>query len=115
MIKKFILTIIYLIFFFNSNILSEENKKILKIGLLAPLTGQYSGLGNSILYSLQLALEELGAKNVAFSQPGAVDVRCDMTNHDVPESRFRTSSSGYNRWAHVHQVNSRDVAGSACL
>jgi ABC-type branched-subunit amino acid transport system substrate-binding protein len=64
MIKKFILTLIYLIFFFNSNILSEENKKILKIGLLAPLTGQYSGLGNSILYSLQLALEELGDKNV---------------------------------------------------
>ena len=64
MIKKFILTIIYLIVFFNSNILSEENKKILKIGLLAPLTGQYSGLGNSILYSLQLALEELGDKNV---------------------------------------------------
>jgi ABC-type branched-subunit amino acid transport system substrate-binding protein len=44
--------------------LSEENKKILKVGLLAPLTGQYSGLGNSILYSLQLALEELGDKNV---------------------------------------------------
>ena len=64
MINKFILTLIYLIFFFNSNILSEENKKILKIGLLAPLTGQYSGLGNSILYSLQLALEELGDKNV---------------------------------------------------
>ena len=41
--------------------------------------------------------------------------RCDMTNYDVPESRFRTSSSGYNRWAHVHQVNSRDVSGSACL
>ena len=64
MINKFILTLIYLIFFFNSNILSEENKKILKVGLLAPLTGQYSGLGNSILYSLQLALEELGDKNV---------------------------------------------------
>jgi ABC-type branched-subunit amino acid transport system substrate-binding protein len=62
--NKFILTLIYLIFFFNSNILSEENKKILKVGLLAPLTGQYSGLGNSILYSLQLALEELGDKNV---------------------------------------------------
>ena len=64
MINKFILTLIYLIFFFNSNILSEENKKILKVGLLAPLTGQYSGLGNSILYSLQLALEELGDENV---------------------------------------------------
>ena len=64
MIKKFFLTLIYLIIFFNSNILSEENKKILKVGLLAPLTGQYSGLGNSIVYSLQLALDELGDENV---------------------------------------------------
>ena len=33
--------------------------KILKIGLLAPLSGEYKELGNSFLYSLQLALEEL--------------------------------------------------------
>jgi ABC-type branched-subunit amino acid transport system substrate-binding protein len=64
MINKFILTLIYLIFFFNSNVLNEENNKILKIGLLAPLSGQHSSLGNSILYSLQLALEELGDENV---------------------------------------------------
>ena len=49
--NKFILTLIYIIFFFNSNLLSEENNKILKVGLLAPLSGSYSELGNSLLYS----------------------------------------------------------------
>ena len=62
--KKLILSFIYITFFFNSNLLSEENNKILKIGLLAPLSGSYSELGNSLLYSLQLALEEIDDKNV---------------------------------------------------
>ena len=62
--NKFILSFIYILFFFNSNLFSEENDKILKVGLLAPLSGNYSGLGNSLLYSLQLALEEIEDKNV---------------------------------------------------
>jgi ABC-type branched-subunit amino acid transport system substrate-binding protein len=62
--NKFILTLIYIIFFFNVNLLSEENNKVLKIGLLAPLSGSYSELGNSLLYSLQLALDEINDKNV---------------------------------------------------
>ena len=62
--NKFILSLIYIIFFFNSIVLSEENNKSLKIGLLAPLSGSYSELGNSILYSLQLALEEIDDKDV---------------------------------------------------
>ena len=62
--SKFILTLIYIIFIFNTNILSEQNSKILKVGLLAPLNGAYSDLGNSLLYSLQLALEEIGDENV---------------------------------------------------
>ena len=32
------------------------------MGLLAPLSGEYKDLGNSLLYSLQLALEEIGDK-----------------------------------------------------
>ena len=35
-----------------------------KIGLLAPLSGEYKSLGESLLYSLQLALEEIDDKNV---------------------------------------------------
>ncbi len=62
--NKFILTLIYIIFFFNTNLFSQENNKTLKIGLLAPLSGNYSELGNSLLYSLQLALEEINDKNV---------------------------------------------------
>ena len=63
--KKIILVILsYIIIFFNSNLLSDEDSKILKVGLLAPLTGEYKELGNSILYSLQLALEEIDDENV---------------------------------------------------
>ena len=62
--NKFILTLIYTIFFFNSNVLAEKKNEVLKVGLLAPLSGQYSELGNSILHSLQLALEEIDDKNV---------------------------------------------------
>ena len=36
----------------------------MKIGLLAPLSGEYKELGNSLLYSLQMALEEIGDKDV---------------------------------------------------
>ena len=32
--------------------------------MLAPLSGEYKDLGNSLLYSLQLALDEIGDKNV---------------------------------------------------
>ena len=62
--KKFILALIYIIFFFNLNLFSEENNKILKVGLLAPLSGSYNELGNSLLYSLQLALEEIDNNKV---------------------------------------------------
>ena len=62
--NKFILTLIYILIFFNSNLLSDENNKILKVGLLAPLSGVNSELGSSILYSLQLALEEIDDKNI---------------------------------------------------
>jgi len=62
--KNKILLIFYLIFIFNSNLLSNENNNTLKVGLLAPLSGPYSEIGNSLLYSLQLALEEINDKNV---------------------------------------------------
>ncbi len=62
--KKVLAILSYIIFFFNSNLLSSQNEKILKVGLLAPLSGEYAELGNSILYSLQLALEEINDENV---------------------------------------------------
>ena len=61
---KILLVLSYIIIFLNSNLLSEEKKNNLKIGLLAPLTGEYANLGNSLLYSLQLALEEINDRDV---------------------------------------------------
>ena len=62
--NKFITIIAYLLIFFNSNLLCNEENNVLKVGLLAPLSGEYKELGNSLLYSLQLALDEIDDKNV---------------------------------------------------
>ncbi len=62
--NKFIIIITYILILFNSNLQSDENNTVLKVGLLAPLSGEYKELGNSLLYSLQLALDEIDNKNV---------------------------------------------------
>ena len=71
--KKIYLLLVYTIIFFNSNLLSNERNNILKVGLLAPLSGEYKELGDSLLYSLQLALEEIDDKNI-FIIPGTLDL-----------------------------------------
>ena len=62
--KKILILVSYIILFINSNLLGNEKNDNLKIGLLAPLTGEYADLGNSLLYSLQLGLDEINDKNV---------------------------------------------------
>ena len=62
--NKILLLIFYILFFLNSNLSSNENNKTLKVGLLAPLSGPHSEIGTSLLYSLQLALEEINDKSV---------------------------------------------------
>ena len=62
--NKLITIITYILILFNSNLLSAENNNILKVGLLAPLSGEYKDLGDSLLFSLQLALNEISDKNV---------------------------------------------------
>ncbi len=58
------LSIFYIVVLFNSYLSSEENNTKLKVGLLAPLSGPHKEIGNSLLNSLQLALEEIDDKNV---------------------------------------------------
>ena len=60
--KKILATFFLLVF--NFNLYADEKDKSIRIGLLAPLTGTFSELGNSLLYSLQLALEEINDENV---------------------------------------------------
>ena len=62
--KKNFITLFYILFLFNTNLFGDQNNKSLKVGLIAPLSGPYSEIGNSLLYSLQLALEEINDKNV---------------------------------------------------
>ena len=85
--NKFILIITYILIFFNSNILSDENKNVLKIGLLVPLSGEYKDLGNSILYSLQLALNEINDKNVHIIPRDSGSSDKEMLNTAVKEIR----------------------------
>ena len=63
--KYLVISLSYILLFFNTNSFSNEIKKNeLKVGLLAPFSGQYKDLGDSIMFSLQMALDEIGNKRV---------------------------------------------------
>ena len=61
----------YLLFTINSNAVIQnsneditENEKILKIGVLLPLSGKFEDMGQSFLKAIQLALFDIGNKNI---------------------------------------------------
>jgi len=62
--KTFIIILSYLAIFLNSFSFGEVVENKLKIGLLVPFSGKYKELGNSFLFSMQLALEEIGDDNI---------------------------------------------------
>ncbi len=64
MIKIFITVLSYILIFLNTNLLSKEDRDKLKIGLLVPFSGEYKYLGNSLLLSTQLALDEIGDSKI---------------------------------------------------
>ena len=64
MIKNIITFLSYIFLFFNSNLAVAENNEKLKIGLLAPFSGEYKNLGKSLLLSTQLALDEIDNENI---------------------------------------------------
>ena len=59
-----IIALSYILIFFNTSSFSDQSKNELRVGLLAPFSGQYKDLGDSIMFSLQMALDEIGNKNV---------------------------------------------------
>ncbi len=63
MLKKIVI-ITYILLFNNFNLFADENKKSLKVGLLAPFSGEYKDMGQSIMLSLQLALNEINDDNI---------------------------------------------------
>ena len=71
--KKLFLFLIltYLLFTINSNAINQnsnenitENEKILKIGVLLPLSGKFQNIGQSFLKAIQLAMYEIGNKKI---------------------------------------------------
>ena len=60
---KFCLPFLYILFYSLSNSLLAETKK-LKVGLLAPFSGEYKDVGNSLILSTQLALKDIGKDDV---------------------------------------------------
>ena len=71
--KKIITLLIlnYLLFSLNNNAFSEnlnenvlQNDKILKVGVLLPLSGEFKDTGESFLKAIQLALYDISNKNI---------------------------------------------------
>jgi hypothetical protein len=64
MIKIIITFLSYIFLLFNTTLFANENDGKLKVGLLAPFSGEYKSLGESLLLSTQLALDEIGNDNI---------------------------------------------------
>jgi hypothetical protein len=64
MIKIIITFLSYIFILFNSSLLTAENDGKLRVGLLAPFTGEYKSLGVSLLLSTQLALDEINDERI---------------------------------------------------
>ena len=64
MIKIVITFLSYIFLLFNTTLVADESEKKLKVGLLAPFSGEYKNLGESLLLSTQLALKEIGNDNI---------------------------------------------------
>ena len=64
MIKLIITFLSYIFLLSNTNLLANENYGKLRVGLLAPFSGKYKNLGESLLLSTQLALNEINNENI---------------------------------------------------
>ena len=64
MIKNIITFLSYIFLLLNGNLAAGENDEKLRVGLLAPFSGEYKNLGESLLLSTQLALNEIDNENI---------------------------------------------------
>ena len=64
MIKNIITFLSYIFLLLNGNLAADENDGKLRVGLLAPFSGEYKNLGESLLLSTQLALNEIDNENI---------------------------------------------------
>ena len=64
--KIFIIILSHLLISFNTFVFAVEkhDEKFLKIGILAPFTGELKGIGEEILYSVNLALHDINDPSI---------------------------------------------------
>ena len=64
MIKNIVTFLSYVFLLFNNILVADENDGKLRVGLLAPFSGEYKNLGESLLLSTQLALNEIDSRDI---------------------------------------------------
>ena len=64
MIKLIITFLSYIFLLFNTSLFANESDGKLRVGLLAPFSGEYKSLGESLLLSTQLALDEIDSDKI---------------------------------------------------
>ena len=69
----------------NSNLAADENDRKLRVGLLAPFSGEYKSLGESLLLSTQLALDEIDNKNIIIIPRDSGSNNKDKLNEAITE------------------------------
>ena len=72
----------YLLITFNSFVFAIENnnKDILKIGVLAPFSGELKFIGETILYSINLALHDLDDNSIKIYR----ETRKEKNSYSLP-------------------------------
>ena len=64
--KIFKIVLSYLLISFNTYVFSNENnnENHLKIGVLAPFSGEFKDLGETVLYSVNLAIHNINEQSI---------------------------------------------------
>ena len=85
MIRNIITFLSYIFLLLNSNLVADEKDKKLRIGLLAPFSGEYKSLGESLLLSTQLALNEIDDQNIIIIPRDSGSNNKDKLNKAIKE------------------------------
>ena len=63
--KRFVIILTYILFFFNSYLFCDEKNNALKIGLLAPLTGEYKEVQSAVVaHAIYNVLNSRGSSSI---------------------------------------------------
>ena len=85
MIKIIITFLSYIFLLFNTSLVANDNEGKLKVGLLAPFSGEYKNLGESLLLSTQLALDEINNDKITIIPRDSGSNNKDMLNSAIKE------------------------------